>query len=200
MNDVFLNIKRNDQDEENKQRHISRYEFALNFIKNGSFVLDCACGSGYGSEILSKKANKVIGIDLDKTTIDFANKYYKNDKISFIEEDLYTIDFPEDSFDVIISLETLEHIKDSYLYLEKIKKMIKKGGVAVLSTPMLRFKNGKPFVTNPFHINEMKREDFLKLTTKVFGDNCKYYAQHQTQFFPLTYENTGFCIAVCKNE
>jgi 2-polyprenyl-3-methyl-5-hydroxy-6-metoxy-1,4-benzoquinol methylase len=195
--DEELGIKRNDQDKENKERHIARYKFASTFIDPGKVVLDCACGAGYGSEILSGKAGKVFGVDLDENTIKFANKYYKNDKITFINKDLFDLDFPENTFDVVVSIETIEHVKDATPYLKKVYKFLKKGGTAVLSTPMLRYKDGKPFITNPFHLNEMPREDFLKLTKNIF-DECEYYAQHQTEFPPLTTENTGFCIAICK--
>lgn len=197
--DSELNVKRNDQDKENKERHIARYNFASTFIKPGSKVLDCACGTGYGSEILSKNANEVIGVDLDEITIKYANKYYKNDKITFISKNLFNLDFPENTFDVVVSIETIEHVKNAEPYLRNVYKFLKKGGKAIVSTPMLRYKDGKPFITNPFHLNELPREEFLKVTKEIF-DGCEYYAQRQTEFPLLTIENNGFCIAICKKK
>ncbi len=198
IDDEELGIKRNDFDAENKERHVSRYVFASGFVKKGAVVLDCACGAGYGSQILSRNAKKVVGVDKDYNTVAFANKYYKNEKIDFFEKDLFEVDYLDETFDVIVSLETLEHVSDCTPFLRSVKRMLKKGGIAILSTPMLRYKDGKPFVTNPFHLNELPREVFLCLTQQIFGKDCKYYAQHQADFPELKDENTGFCIAVCR--
>ncbi|GBE19911.1 MAG TPA: methyltransferase domain-containing protein [Candidatus Pacearchaeota archaeon] len=141
---------------------------------------------------------KVIGVDNDYKTIRFAKKHYRNKKIEFIKKDLFKIRFPNKYFNTIVSIETLEHVKNCIPFLRNIKRMLKKGGIVILSTPMLRYKNGKPHITNPFHLNEMPKERFLRLMKRIFGRNCKYYAQHQTKFSRLTTENTGFCIAVWK--
>ena len=198
--DEELGIKRNDYDKENRERHIARYEFALKFIKKGGETLDCACGSGYGSAILARKAGKVIGIDKDKKSIKFAKKHYGGERIEFIEKDLFKIKYHNEFFDNIVSIETIEHLKDCVPFLKNAKRMLKKGGTLILSTPMLRYKNGKPYITNPFHLNEMPREKFLKMMKDIFGENCRYYAQHQKKFPKLTTETIGFCIAVWKKE
>lgn len=199
-NDSELGISRNDDDEQNKARHIARYIFAREKIKDGGIVLDCACGSGYGSQILSKKAKKVVGVDVDSKTILYAKKHYTSSNIDFIKEDLHNIDFADNTFDNVVSLETIEHIPEAKPFLIKIKNLLKKGGVVIVSSPMLRYKDGKPYITNPYHINEMPRDEFLSLTNEVFGDSCEYFAQHQEAFTPLKDESTGFCIAVCKNQ
>jgi len=65
----------------NKISHIRQYEFAVKFIK-GKKCLDAACGTGYGSEILRRNGNHVIGVDINPENIDFArmsfsdNEYY----------------------------------------------------------------------------------------------------------------------------
>lgn len=197
--DEELGITRNDNDKENVERHVSRYRFASQFVKEGNVVLDCACGIGYGSEILAKKAKKVIGVDIDEKTIRYAKKHYQHQNIEFIQQDLFKVDYPPETFDIVVSVETLEHVKDCTPYLKKVYSMLKKGGIAVLSTPMLRYKDGKPYVTNPFHENEMPREVFLSIIRGIF-DDAEFFAQHQADFPALTIENTGFCIAVCRKK
>ena len=58
--------------------HIHRYKFALNYVKSKK-ILDIACGEGYGSNILSSEAEKVLGIDISSESINYAkNKYFKD--------------------------------------------------------------------------------------------------------------------------
>ena len=106
--DEELGIKRNDDDKANVERHVSRYNFANQFVKQGDLVLDCACGIGYGSEILSKKAKKVISVDIDDMTIRYAKKHYQHHNIEFIQEDLFNVDYPAETFYVILNFEKLK--------------------------------------------------------------------------------------------
>jgi len=56
--------------------HLHRYAFALNFIERKD-VLDLACGEGYGSLLMSKLSNRVIGVDIDSQIIEHAKKNIK---------------------------------------------------------------------------------------------------------------------------
>ena len=68
-------------------------------------------------------------------------------------------------FDASVTIETFEHLDKTSgkKFLENIAKWTKPGGIVFISSPMLRYKDGKPYVTNPFHINEMPRDQFIKL-------------------------------------
>jgi len=193
----LLGIEQNDHDKENTERHIARYTFASKFLTSSSIVLDCACGSGYGSNILAKKAKEVIGVDMHPNTIEFASQTYLKSNISFICSDLFDLDLEENSFDLIVSLETLEHILEQETWLKKINTLLKKDGTAIISSPMLRYRNGKPYITNPYHISELPKKELLNLISKNFG-LVEFFAQHQTKFIELTIEDTGFCIAKCR--
>ncbi|MFW9873614.1 MAG: KpsF/GutQ family sugar-phosphate isomerase, partial [Candidatus Thorarchaeota archaeon] len=121
--DPYLNISRNDTDSGNRERHVSRYDFASGYIKEGDVVLDCSCGSGYGSEILSNSAGKVIGMDISDRAIEFAKRNHSKENIEFIQQDLFRLDHPEESYDVVVSLETFEHILEGEEWLKKIYKL-----------------------------------------------------------------------------
>ena len=63
--------------------HINRYQFAGGFVKKKK-VLDLACGSGYGSKMLSSAgANNVVGLDISKTAIEYAENKYWHANINF---------------------------------------------------------------------------------------------------------------------
>ena len=98
-----------------------------------------------------------------------------------------------------MSIETIEHVPKEVaaLFLQQMASWVKPGGVVVMSSPMLRYKDGKPYVTNPYHINEMPRSEFFELCQAAMPDFVfHFYYQSEQSFLPLLDENTGFCISV----
>lgn len=187
----------------NVSRHLARYNFALNFIEENSISLDCACGSGYGSKILSSKSKKVFAIDLSHDAISFAKQKNNVSNIEYIQNDISNLKFKESFFDNIISIETLEHIpfKNFKIFLSNINIWLKEGGLFIGSSPMLRYKDNKPFITNPYHINEMPREIFQKeIESSLRNFTIHFYYQHEKTFLPMQKENTGFCIVIARKK
>ena len=185
--------------DENLERHISRYRFASQFIQRGASILDCACGSGYGSHILSRQAGTVTGVDHSTEAIAYAKSRYSGEKMCFIEKKIEHLDFAPESFDALISFETIEHISEEAcrIYLKNAVSWIRKGGIFIVSSPMLRYKDNAPYVTNPYHINEMDKKRLIGMFGDIFsGCIIHYYHQKQDVFLPLSDEHTGFMVAV----
>lgn len=147
--------------------HLERYSFALQYCNNMS-VLDIACGSGYGSSILSEKAKKVIGVDISKKSIDYAKNRYKKDNLEFVEGDCAELNMPEGSFDVIVSFETIEHLSENQreLFLERIKRFLKSDGKFILSTP-----NKK--VTSPYTVTPLNKYHIIEFTRRELENEIK---------------------------
>lgn len=121
--------------------HIDRYEFAADYLKdksNDSFtVLDAACGTGYGSDILKRiEPKSIMGIDICSETINYANKKYGNMQCTFKVSDITDMNaFKEKMFDAVVSFETIEHIEMPTIFLENVKRVLKKEGILIISTP-----------------------------------------------------------------
>src|SRR5258708_3181613 len=66
-----------------ENEHIRRYTAVRRFCYGS--VLDCACGTGYGSYIasFSDYVKSVTGIDADSEALSVANEEFKKDKITF---------------------------------------------------------------------------------------------------------------------
>lgn len=143
--------------------HMTRYIAAQSLVTN-KVVLDIACGSGYGTQLLSKKAKKVTGVDIDKSSIDFAKKNYSGNNTEFILGGGEDIPLDDNSVDVVITFETIEHIKDYRKFLNEINRVLKNDGIAIVSTP-----NEKEFTEgNHFHLHEFKFEELNGLLSKNF--------------------------------
>lgn len=161
-----------------RQDHVRRYKFASKFINKNDVVLDCACGVGYGSFILSKKTHlsSIIAVDRDKRAIEFARKYYSDDKITYGAEDIFSLDIPYDYFDCIVSFETVEHVDGSAL-IKLFYKKLKRRSILIVSTPnqdMLPF-NRERF---PFHLRHYTPSEFSTLLTSNGFEILGRYTQY----------------------
>jgi len=166
--------------------HLHRYLITSRFVKN-KIVLDAASGEGYGSFILSKNAKKVFGVDIDEKTILQAKEKYKKEKIDFINANVTNLPFRENFFDVIISFETIEHLSkgDGIKFLEQIKKILKKDGILILSTPN-KERTLLSSYKNIYHIHEYYESEIVEILKKYFK-NVKIYNQ-EINLFSLIYD------------
>jgi len=139
-----------------------RYVEALDYISKEDKVVDIGCGCGYGSMILGHKANIVIGIDNYDKIINFANKFYRKNNVSFLYNDLNDISviFDKKYFDVIVACEFIEHIENTEYLFETMDKIVKKR--IILTTPHTSVINN-----NKFHYRHFNEEDIKRLFNKI---------------------------------
>ncbi len=150
--------------------HIVRYEAALPLVAD-KVVLDIASGSGYGSDLLSTAATKVYGVDVDPSAIAYSKKNYSSKKTEFIKGNATSIPLKDNSVDVVVSFETLEHIQDYETFMQEIVRVLRPDGLLILSTP-----NDIEFPeSNHFHIHEFEEKELLRLVKKHFKQTKMYY-------------------------
>jgi len=165
-----------------QKNHYRRYEFAMKTISHGEICGDFACGTGYGSVMLSSVAEKVVGADLNKKVIsEIKKRYNNNSKVEFINQNLLNLDFNA-QFSSIISFETIEHFheKDIYYLLSLYHRALKKNGRIIISAPYLQ-EDSEAARTLGFHktfkIDEMRIKMWLKETN--FGNPIFYYQDYK---------------------
>ncbi|UKA29890.1 class I SAM-dependent methyltransferase [Photobacterium damselae] len=119
---------------ENHLEHYHRYNWVLELVKD-KVILDAASGEGYGSFVLSTVASKVTGVDISESAIFKAKEKYKKDNLNYICADVTKLPFEDNSFDVFISFETLEHHDKHHEMLSEVKRVLKSDGILVISSP-----------------------------------------------------------------
>ena len=101
-------------------------------------VLDIGCADGMFSKVIldKSKAQRLIGIDVLKTSVAWANKHWaKTGKMKFMVADAHKLEFPSGSFDAVVALEVLEHVHKPLEVLKEIKRVLKKGGYGIFLVP-----------------------------------------------------------------
>ncbi|MFD2659287.1 methyltransferase domain-containing protein [Paenibacillus thailandensis] len=156
--------------------HWHRYLIAQEFV-TGKVVLDIACGEGYGAYQLSKQAKEVIGMDIDPKTIEIAKNSYVNQNLRFLCGDAKKIEIPNNSIDIIVSFETIEHMNenDQIEFLNEIKRILKPDGILLISTPD-KTRTDLFEAKNPFHLREWYKEEFEAILQTLFT-NVRIYLQ-----------------------
>jgi 2-polyprenyl-3-methyl-5-hydroxy-6-metoxy-1,4-benzoquinol methylase len=146
--------------------HLRRYQFAASLIAPGESVGDLACGTGYGSILLSREGVRVIGVDRDADAVERATARYRSiASVDFLQLDL--LQLPHVAiFDTVVSFETVEHFPESDVLslLALFRRALKPGGKLIFSTPYLQ-ENSAAAQALGFHqtfqINEDKISDWL---------------------------------------
>jgi SAM-dependent methyltransferase len=157
--------------------HVARYAFAAQFCR-GRRVLDVACGEGYGSLLLHRAgAASVLGVDISSDAIAAANTWFAEPAIRYVVGDamsLASVLKDEAPFDVIISLEALEHVADADRFLAEVAAARSPDAIVVISAPQEAGPPGKAS-TNPFHARTMTFEAFKGVTCRHLGPASSWH-------------------------
>ncbi len=149
------------------RRHLAVYEWiAARTI--GRRVVDMACGEGYGSEVLARGADAVVGVEANPEAHEHARLRYGRQNLRF--ERALVEGFAEPC-DAVVFLQTIEHVADPGAILDHFRGMLAPGGVAYVSTPNLLTlaPPGAEKSENPWHLKEYRAEEFRALCTPHFA-------------------------------
>jgi len=137
--------------------HLERYTLAAEYVRD-AHVVDCACGTGFGSEVLRQAgARSVLGVDLDRRALEYARLRHAHDGITYFEADALRFT-PAPQPSVWVSLETVEHLPNPTAYVARVAKTLPKGGHFIASVPVTVSTDG-----NPHHLHDFTRASFRQL-------------------------------------
>jgi 2-polyprenyl-3-methyl-5-hydroxy-6-metoxy-1,4-benzoquinol methylase len=139
-------------------RHLIAYQEAAKHV-NGT-VLEIGSGEGYGIKMLAPESVKYVAIDKHNTPVDSQNKNVEFHQLSvpplFIFED--------NTFDMVVTFQVIEHIKNDHLFIQEIKRVLKQEGLFIMTTP-----NRKMSLTrNPWHVREYDLKGMTELISRYF--------------------------------
>lgn len=120
-------------------------------------VLDLGCGTGRGiKHLYDFKAAEVCGVDVSEKMIAIAQKKFKTTK--FVLADSENLPFEDESFDVVTALYLIVHIGDLRKTFDEAFRVLKKGGIFILSNinqrkpPKLKIYNDEVIIDSFYHM------------------------------------------------
>lgn len=155
--------------------HLHRYLIASTLCA-GKSVLDIASGEGYGSAMLAEQALSVIGIDISDEAVAHAQQRYRGANLQYRQGDCTAIPLPDACVDVVVSFETIEHHDKHAEMMAELRRVLKPGGVLLISSPDRYFYSEKPGTPNPHHVKELYAHEFKALVEGCFR-HVRYYGQ-----------------------
>jgi SAM-dependent methyltransferase len=145
--------------------HLARYHFASERVGREDRVLDAACGLGYGSALLWRDApgRRVTGVDLSPWVVEYATDNFGagGQGPRYARQDVYDLStFEDESFDSVVSFETIEHLLDPAPFLRHVRRVLVRDGLFVASVPYRWVINGD---TGKYHHDWYDVPKFLEL-------------------------------------
>jgi 2-polyprenyl-3-methyl-5-hydroxy-6-metoxy-1,4-benzoquinol methylase len=153
--------------------HRGRYLWAAQFVA-GRETLDAGCGTGYGLEILAEAGTVALtGIDLSEEALVAAQVRAERSGAQLAQGDLQDLEFPDDSFDVVVCFETIEHLESPELGIAELRRVVRPGGTLLISSP-----NPDVYPSgNEHHLNELRPEELRGIVAKHFPVTRMYLQQ-----------------------
>lgn len=162
--------------------HEQRYRFfAERYV--GLDVLDAACGVGYGSALIARSgAKSVVGIDIDAPTIAYAREHFARPGVAFAESAAEQLVQLGRTFDVVVSFETIEHLREPKRFLAEVRRVLRPGGLFICSTPNRDFTGRQDQIANPYHLSEMSFAEFTAAFAEQFRIEEQYHQSHSEAY------------------
>ena len=141
------------------------YQLATKYINREDRLLDIACGDGFGLCVMADYTRHIDGADISPEIIQIAKEKCKNlNNVKLHVEDVLNMTFADNTFDIITSFETIEHVEPES-YFREIQRVLKHGGRFILSTPQNSLGH---IPINSQHNHEYSLEEIQNMTSKYF--------------------------------
>ena len=145
------------------QRLLKAYYLAEEYVKGD--VLEVGCGEGRGVALLKDKFESFTAVDKIQSVINALKAKYPD--FTFLQDNIPPFShLGDNTYDVVISFQVIEHIKADRVFLEEIRRVLKPGGIALITTPNIK----KTLTRNPWHIREYTAGQLYKFASSIFEE------------------------------
>ncbi|MDR3537957.1 MAG: class I SAM-dependent methyltransferase [Acetobacteraceae bacterium] len=149
--------------------HYHRYLFARALCRNLD-VLDVASGEGYGAAQLAQLARSVIGVEFNPATVASARRNFDRPNLTYLQGDARALPLADGCVDAVVSFETIEHFDRQEDFVAEIRRVLRPGGLCIVSTPDRAIYSGPDASPNPYHVKELSQQEFLDLLRTQFPE------------------------------
>jgi SAM-dependent methyltransferase len=149
------------------RRHLVVYEWIAARLA-GMRVIDMACGEGYGTDVLARRAASAVGVDANPEAHEHARLRYRRPNLRFVRD---LVDGFSEEADAVVFLQTIEHLEQPGAVLDHFRSLVGAAGVLYVSTPnvLTLAPKGASRSGNPWHVHEYRLGEFEALCREHFG-------------------------------
>jgi len=108
------------------------------------------------------------GIDVAPAAIAHARERYARENLSFAEASVTALPLPAASVDLVVSFETVEHLREQEAMLAEFRRVLAPDGVLVISSPNRPVYNEGGGIENHFHVRELDRANWRRCSSCSF--------------------------------
>ena len=155
------------------------------FLENTSDKRLLEIGSAYGFflNLAKNRFKTVFGIDISQSGVDYAREQLK---LNACNEDFLKHDFLDERFDVVYLWDTIEHLRDPHLYLEKASRLMTKGGLIAITTGDIQSVNARwrkekwRLLHPPTHLHFFSKKSIDRMLKRygfkvIYNKYCGFY-------------------------
>lgn len=105
-------------------------------ISSSQKIVEIGCGGGIFSEYIASHGYNILGVDISEKSINVAQEHARmnNVQIDYQVASVYELPFENESFDVVMSSDFLEHLEDLVKAISEMSRILKKGGLFIFDT------------------------------------------------------------------
>jgi SAM-dependent methyltransferase len=141
------------------QRHVAAYELCAPLLPDGP-ILDLGCGVGHSYHLLAPR--ETVGVDIDAAAL-------AGQERETHVADMRDLPFPDDKFDGVLSVQSIEHVPDPGQVLIEVGRVLRGGGTAIFVTPN-RLTFARPDeIIDPYHFVEFSADELRGLCAGTFA-------------------------------
>jgi SAM-dependent methyltransferase len=134
-------------------------------LPDGARVLDVGCGSGANRPVLAQAGRFTVGIDFSAVPLEL-DPANDRDRAARVQGDAERLPFRGEAFDLVVSLDVLEHLKDDRLGARELRRVVRPGGVIVVFVPALNILWGLQDEVS-HHLRRYTRRQLLDVLTSA---------------------------------
>ncbi len=146
--------------------HLTAYRWAVAYTA-GKDVLEIGVNQGYGCQMLAAEAKSFVGVEL---SYELAKEARNDTGLYILQADGMDLPLPENKVDVVVAFHVVEHTWDDQAFLKELHRVLRPGGLCVLSTPQRRYRllyGQSPW--SDWHLREYDEHALKELLLSVFG-------------------------------
>lgn len=167
----------------NRRSNLAMRDKVAALVGPDDVVLECACGTGLLTGAMAERCKHLTATDFSEKMLRQTEKKSRNcGNVSFQQANILALDFPDESFDVVVAANVIHLLDDPLAALHEMERVCRRGGRMIIPTYMNQNKKGEitGFVKAMSEVSDVFRHQFTMATYQEFFEVAGYQGAEYT--------------------